>query len=240
MQAVNREIWLLVAADQRELAGILDRATAWKRLRWPLDFAAEGAVGDCGFICAANGPGFRLAGEAADAALKRQPSVSRLVSVGLCGALHPDLRVGDVFAAIAVVDEDGNSFCAEPPRAARPFHQGVLVSIDHVAQTAAERQELRRKYSADAVEMEAAAVAARARSAGLPFHCVRVVSDAAEETFRIDLNAARSSDGRFCPRKVVLSALRKPWVGFPELLRFSRVSRRAASRLGDFLAECQF
>lgn len=230
----------MVAADKRELSGFLRRATEWKPLRWPLDFAAEGSVGDYDFVCAANGPGHKLAGEAVDEVLKRLPSVSRVVSVGLCGALHPDYSVGDLFAATIVVDESSNRFPAAPPRAPHSFHQGVLVSIDRVAQTAAEKQELRRKHLADAVEMEAAAVAARARHAGLPFHCVRVVSDAAGEDFGIDLNAARSPGGRFCLRKVILSALKKPWVSFPELLRWARVSRRAANRLGDFLVDCQF
>lgn len=237
---MSRETWLLVAADKRELAGFLRRATEWKPLRWPLDFAAEGSVSGCDFVCAANGPGHRLAGEAVDEALKRRPAVRRVLSVGLCGALHPDYSVGDWFAATIVVDENSNRFPAQPPRAGLPFHEGVLVSIDRVAQTAAEKRELRRKHSGDAVEMEAAAVAARACQAGLPFHCVRVVSDTAAEDFRIDLNAARSEDGRFCLRKVILSALKKPWVSFPELLRLARVSRRAANRLGDFLVDCQF
>ncbi len=237
---MSEEIWLVVAADKQELSGLLRKASQFKRLRWPVTFAAEGAFSGRRAVLVANGPGLKLAGEAACEALKRRPSFSRILSVGLCGALHPDYKVGDVFAASEVVDEAGGRFPAAPPRASRPFHQGVLVSIDRVAQTATEKQQLRRRYLADAVEMEAAAVAARARRAGLPFHCVRVVSDAAAEDFRIDLNAARSPDGRFCFKKVVLSALKKPWVSFPELLRLVRVSRRAAGRLGDFLAECQF
>ena len=66
---------------------------------------------------------------------------------------------------------------------------GPIASIDHVAQTVAEKRQLR-KTGAIAVEMEAAAVLERARAWKVPFYCVRAVSDRASEGFALDLNAA--------------------------------------------------
>ena len=54
------------------------------------------------------------------------------------------------------------------------------VRIDHVAQTADEKRRLR-AGGASAVEMEAGGVAERARARDVPFYCVRVVTDLADE-----------------------------------------------------------
>ena len=41
------------------------------------------------------------------------------------------------------------------------------------------------------MEMEAAGVLSQVREWGMPFYCVKSVTDLADESFRIDLNAAR-------------------------------------------------
>jgi len=237
---MSLETWLVVAAERFELGGILRRLRGASRLSWPLAFAAAGELRTRKWICVANGPGPELAGQAVDAALGRESGISRLLSVGLCGALNPGYRVGEIFAAVEVRTPGGQAYPAVAPVSGRPFHKGVLVSLDHVAQSAAEKRALRERFGGDAVEMEAGAVAARAWRANLPFHCVRAVSDAAADGFSLDFNTARSPDGRFSAWKVVISALERPWTRVPELFRLARDSRRAALGLGEFLAECEF
>ena len=64
---------------------------------------------------------------------------------------------------------------------------------------------------ADAVEMEAAGVAATRRSEwSIPFYCVRVVTDTADETFRWISIRLRDPDGRFSRSKILAAALRSP------------------------------
>jgi len=53
--------------------------------------------------------------------------------------------------------------------------------------------------------MEAAGLAREARGFGLPFMCIRVVTDQAEEGFIIDYNAARDARGRFRYGRLSLS-----------------------------------
>ena len=89
-----------------------------------------------------------------------------VVSTGFCGALDPELRVGDIWAAERGCRRNPDeTFKAREPRTARPARRGAVLSIDRVASTAAEKARLADRGAA-AVEMEAAAVAAAAESRG--------------------------------------------------------------------------
>jgi hypothetical protein len=67
-----------------------------------------------------------------------------------------------------------------------------------------------------------------------------VVTDTVNEGFSIDFNRMRDSDGRFSRSRIIKEACRNPFKLFPELLQFDRRCRRAATLLGDFIADCQF
>jgi nucleoside phosphorylase len=183
------------------------------------------------WILAANGPGPALAAEAAD---RIDRHVDAVVSTGLCGALSDELQVGDIVVGTAV-----NGVAIEVPRAAGRYLAGPIASIDHVAQTVAEKKALR-ATGAVAVEMEAAGVLERARVWGVPFYCVRVVSDTSGEGFRLDLNAARDAAGRFQAGRIVAQALRRPVSGIPELLRLRKNAAAAVRALGEFIGNCRF
>ena len=87
--------------------------------------------------------------------------------------------------------------------------------------------------------MEAAAVAQKAQEYNLPFYCIRVVTDTADESLPLDFNRMRDSDGRFSRSKIVAAAFRKPMV-FPKLLKFNKRCKAAADALGDFIADTRF
>ncbi len=193
-------------------------------------------------ILVANGPGPRLAGQAVDAvravdaaeAAEDKESMDGLISVGFCGGLAPSLRVGDIFVATEVTSVSA----AAAPSSSRPFKTGKLLSIDRVVSTSAEKAAL--ASNADAVEMEAAAVAARAIEWNVPFYAVRVVTDTFEESFPLDFNQMRGAAGRFSRVKIVGAALRQPAKVIPELMKLNQRTKRAAQALGDFLADARF
>jgi adenosylhomocysteine nucleosidase len=188
-------------------------------------------------LLVANGAGAHRAAAAVDDALASfQPDA--IVSLGFCGALDPDLAIADIVVGTSVF-AGGRAFAAETPNAGRPHSLGPVCTLDHVAQTAAEKSELR-ATGAIAVDMEAAGVAERAQSLGLPFFCIKSVTDLAGENMANDFNAALRSDGRFDTIRILASCLRKPWVRLPELFRLRRRCARAARSLGDFIADCRF
>ncbi len=227
---------LVVAAEPRELRGILRRCQGVRALGWPLRFARSGELNGQRLLMVAHGPG-PLAARAVDEALRRE-KVDAVVSTGFCGGLDAGLDVGEVFVASRVAD-DRQTYEAERPAAARKFSSGELVSTEYVVGTVAEKQRLRASGAA-AVEMEAAAVAGRARESGLPFYCVRAVMDRACEGFLLDFNGLRDRSGRFSRLRILKAALARPWALLPELLRIERHGRIAARALGEFLADCRF
>jgi adenosylhomocysteine nucleosidase len=202
-----------------------------------LDWARLTQLGGHNLLLVANGAGALRAASAVDAAAETfQPDA--VISTGFCGALDPQLRLADLVVATSVAVAD-RTYPAQPVSTASPHHAGVVCSIDHVAQTAEEKLRLR-AGGAIAVEMEAAGVAARAQARGLPFYCVRVVTDLAGETMANDFNAALRADGHFDTMVILREALRRPLVRLPELCRLRQRSVRAARVLGDFFANCRF
>jgi adenosylhomocysteine nucleosidase len=188
-------------------------------------------------LLTANGAGAHRAAAAVNAALATfQPDA--IVSLGFCGALAPDLAIADIVVGTTIFAA-GRTFAAQSLGAGLPYRAGPVCSLDHVAQTAGEKGQLH-AAGAIAVEMEAAGVAERAQALGLPFFCIKSVTDLAGETMSNDFNAALRPDGRFDTIRVLASSLRRPSVRLPELFRLRARCVLAARSLGDFIADCRF
>lgn len=228
---------LVVAAERRELRGILQRSSRVQPLAWPVRFARSAELNGHRLLAVAHGPGPKLASEALDAAF-RQQRPDALLSTGFCGALDPGLGAGEILVATSVQDGP-RAFEAAQPATGRPFRSGTLLSMDRFVATVDEKRRLNAGGAA-AVDMEAAAVAGRACREGLPFYCVRVVLDRASDGFILDFNGLRSPDGRFSRSRILWAALARPLTAAPELIRLERRGRMAARALGDFLADCRF
>lgn len=236
---------LYVAAESMELEPFAERLTGLRKLKWPIDYAYEGIWEGRRIMLAANGAGPKLAAHAAEIALRAvsaaELSASKLeliVSTGFCGGLDPALRESEIVVATEVVDSrTQEKFAARNVTDGDAVNSGTFVTQDRVAQNAAEKQALHAS-GAVAVDMEAAGVAARAKRAGLPFACIKVVSDRADESFGIDLNRMRSADGHIRRGKIGYYALTHPGV-IPELLRLKRRTETAAQVLGEFLVNCR-
>jgi adenosylhomocysteine nucleosidase len=230
---------LLVAAEAMEFAGLRRHCRQDARLGWPLRFAREVELNGMRMILVAHGAGFALAGEACDVAWLRGKA-DAVISTGFCGALDPALAAGEVFVATSVATPgEPDAIDARSPDCTRSCSTGRLLSMDRVIQTAEEKSSLS-SLGASAVEMEAAAVGARAVRWGVPFYCIRGVTDLAQENFRMDFNALRSRDGRFRKAPVAWAALRRPITGIPEIYRLYWRSRAAANAIGGFIADCRF
>ncbi len=238
MATADHSTVVAVAAEAREFAGLLRHASAVSTLDWPLAYSRRALIGGAEWLLTANGPGPKLAGEAAQVAIQ-ESRPRAVVSTGFCGALDPQLAIGSVFVATEVHSpESRRNYAAHQPEGGTPHLTGVIVSQDRVASTQAEKSALRAQ-GARAVEMEAAAVAQAAERSETDFYCVRVVSDGAVDELPLDFNLYRGPDGRFSRGRIAAAALARPWI-IPGLLRFEAGCRRAATILGDFLANCRF
>lgn len=216
---------LVVAADRMEFAGIVARAGACE---------SHVRLGGHELHLFAGGVGARCAAAAAEAGLALHPDA--VVSTGFCGALDPAMQIADIVVATSVATPDGSRYTA---RTVPGGSNCVVCSLDHVVQTAAEKHSLASR-GFGVVEMEAAGVASRALAASLPFYCIRAVSDLADEDMANDFNRVLTPDGHFDTMKLLRSAVRRPLVRIPELLRLRKRCVRAAHALGDFFADCRF
>jgi adenosylhomocysteine nucleosidase len=234
---------LFIAAERRELDGVLANADRVKKLGWPIAFAGMAWLHGEAVLLVANGPGPKLAGQAVEIA-KEHTELKGLVSTGFCGALNPALEACDIFVATEVADARlalslPHFHSCDRPASTLPCKTGRLLSLDRVVSTAAEKAEFR-KTGADAVDMEAAAVAEKAGQWNLPLYCIRVVTDTASESFPLDFNQMRDSNGRFSRARILAAALRRPAVVMPGLLKLNRRTKSAAKALGDFIVHARF
>lgn len=238
---------LFVASEASELKPVAGRLTGLRALKWPLDYAQEGILEGRRVLLAANGAGPKLAADALEVAIRaitaaelQSSALEMVVSVGYCGALRADLREGQVVVATEVKSPESEEVLpSQLVEAEQPFVTGVILSQDRIVWKSGEKAALGQRYQVIAVEMEAFGVAARAKRAGLPFCCIKVVSDRVDESFGFDLNQIRSADGRLSRVKIVGKAVVRPGM-IPELVRLKRRAEMAAGVLGDFLVGCKF
>jgi len=218
----------IIAALEREIAPVIrgwkhrDIEHAGRKLRFyesVKTVESEKAVLGCGGI------GARAARLAAEAAIKTyQPQ--GLVSAGLAGSLVPGMRVGEAFFASQVIDAaSGKSY---PARSGT----STLVTAAKISGLEAKRA-LAQRYSAHAVDMEAAAVAEVAAQAGLDFFAVKAISDELEFPMP-PMDQFIDAAGDFATAKFVLHAAIRPGM-WSTVFRLARNSSQAAEALAKLL-----
>jgi len=179
--------------------------------------------------CAGIGPD--AASKSADA-LIQQLHPELVISVGFAGAADPSLNAGAVISPKTVIDsKSGQTFSTIRG-------DGVLVSSPKIV-NAQEKAQLRLRYGAVAVDMEAAAVAERAHHHGVPFLGVKSISDTSETTLP-DLGRFVREDGAFSTMSFLTYLMLHPtwWPAVRRLAINSTIAARTlASSLRQILAD---
>src|SRR5215813_2936792 len=156
----------MIAALEREIRPLIKGWTAVEREHQGRHFKFyEGS--DCVVVCA--GIGFEPARRAAEAVIALYHP-ARIQSVGFAGALRSNFKVGDIFVPSVVINGKDNS------RSETGMGEGKLLSFDSVVGVA-QKSRLAEAYGAQAIDMEAAAVALAAHAHGLEFSAVKAISD---------------------------------------------------------------
>jgi len=212
----------VVAALEREVRPLIkdwrvrEQESGGRRFRF---FEKDDVVLVCGGI------GAEAARRAAEAVIALYaPKV--VWSAGFAGALDPGLRVAAIIEPRRVINAgDGSSVDLNRG-------EGVLVSFGTVA-SPAQKAKLRESFGAQAVDMEAAAVARAAEARGVAFAVVKVISDEFDFSFPA-MERFVDPSGRFLEGRFALFAAVRPWL-WPRVLRLARNSNRASRALCDWL-----
>lgn len=212
----------IVAALEREVRPLVKswRASEKKHLGRQFRFFENGELV---LVCAGIGAG--AARRAAEAIIALyEPRI--VYSVGFAGALDGALRVGDAMSPERVINaKDGSSVVTEGG-------SGVLVSFESIA-SPQQKRKLRYSFSAQAVDMEAAAVAQAAEARGVAFAAAKAISDDVDFEFP-SMERFVDSEGKFSEGRFALFAAVRPWL-WPRVFRLARNSKRASDSLCAFL-----
>jgi adenosylhomocysteine nucleosidase len=208
----------IIAAMEREVAPLI---RGWKVRELTCDGRRYRLFesGDTVLIC--GGIGAQAARRAAEAVI-RETEPARVVSVGFAGALDSKMKVADVMEPRVVVNS------ADGARADTGSGQGTLVSYSGVADQN-QKQRLARSYAADAVDMEAAAVAQAAQAHEIEFGALKAISDVVDFAMP-PTERFVSSDGELRTASFVLHVAVRPWL-WGSTIALARNSARASRAL---------
>ncbi len=215
----------IVAALEREVRPLIrdwdscERQHEGRRFTF---FENEWAVLVCGGI------GAEAARRAAAAVIAiYHPSL--VISTGFAGALDSALLVGNILSPRWVIDAGDGS------RTDTGLGVGTLLSIDSVAGPG-QKAKVAKAFGAQAVDMEASAVARAAQARGVRFAAIKAISD--ECDFVIPpMTPFVGQDGSFLTGRFVFFTLIRPWL-WPKLFRLARNTSRAANALSSALEHC--
>ncbi len=210
--ALEREVWPLVKdwpASRREYGG-----------RWFKFFEKERLV----LVCGGMGP--EAARRAAEAIISLyQPEL--VISTGFAGGLDPTLQAGHTLTPRHVIDACDGS------RTDSGTGEGVLVSFETIADVE-QKAKLAKAYGAQAVDMEAAAVARAAEAHGVRFLACKVISDA-NDSLMPPVGRFIGEGGRFQAFKFIAYVAFRPWL-WGRVQQLARHSIIASGKLCEALA----
>jgi adenosylhomocysteine nucleosidase len=164
-----------------------------------------------------------------------------VLSAGFSGALHAQYQIGDVILATEVANTAGNRWPASwpgdlPPGEWRPpLHRGRVLTAPQLVGDVEQKGLLGRQHEAVAVDMETAVVAQRCTQHGVPFGCVRAISDDLGEPLSPRLVACLSTS-RVSPLRLAATLVRSPGL-MGDLWRLAKQTKLAAEQLAAALGE---
>jgi nucleoside phosphorylase len=173
----------------------------------------------------------------------------RIVSLGVVGALAPDLQVGEIVVGVSVCSEGETVIHCDQAWARRvfrlltdgpqavhfPVRFGNVASSAKPIATLAEREALRATTEADVVDMESYVAASAAKAHGIPLAILRVVLDLASSDLPLAARLPLRSDGSPDLEAIFGSVMSNP-LQIPSLLRLASWSERAMGNLAIALA----
>jgi adenosylhomocysteine nucleosidase len=175
--------------------------------------------GEAALIC--GGIGAEAARRATEAVIP-EVNPARVVSAGFAGALDASLHVGHIIEPRTVIN------AADGARTEVGSGDGILVSSATVAGKE-QKGRLGRAYGANAVDMEAAAVAQGAQARGVEFAALKAISDDADFDLP-SMDRFVAGDGKFRFVGFAFYAALRPWL-WRKTIALARNSSKASAAL---------
>lgn len=218
-----------VLHEAKEFLSALEKKR-WEKAATPS--LCFGQLGEQPVATAIIGMGRQRAARGAEQLL-RQCTVRLLILAGYAGALRPEIKRGQIAVASNYLDAGSALWFAG---GAVPALR--IATADVVVGDPETRKKLAEETGADLVDMETDAVAGVARSHGVSFISLRVVTDDFEDRLPVDAIAAawESEGGTIRPLPLALRLATHPAEIGP-LLRFARFLPEARHRLTRRLLE---
>jgi adenosylhomocysteine nucleosidase len=164
------------------------------------------------------------------AAIEDGGPIDLVFSIGWAGALREEIAPGTAHNVAGVIDlRTGERF-----RCDAGAGELWLLTSPQVA-SSAEKRRLASAYDAALVDMEAAAIARLAQMRGIPFYCIKGVSDGFNDRLP-DFNRFLSPSGHFHLARFVPFALLRPWY-WPALIRMGENSKQASHSIAESLLD---
>jgi len=240
---MNKTIAILAAVSE-EIAGIKQAMNISDRIRLGKSEAWPGKWQGNHIVLVRTGVGKQRAAEAALKTIE-QFSPERLLSIGYAGGLVANLEVGDMIVADRIVDVQSSAeFVPDPqwlqraqkapaPKSGK-IVSGKLVTADKVIHSPKDKKELGESFSAEAVEMETAAIAKVVAEKNLPFLSVRAISDSVEQEV-LDSSSFLGGDGEISKLKAGWYVLTHPG-SIASALSLRSQTQQATRNLTEFVS----
>lgn len=231
----------LMGAFRDEIAGIRRRVTVESKVSFSEIEFSRGVYAGKEVVLSLSGIGKEKASRAAQLLVENFP-IRALIFLGIAGALHPSLRVGDIVIGkrIFLQTSTGRPFSSDErlvelaggacDRLGWKFFRGDLITVPKIIASSQEKREIYEETGALAVEMETAAAARWAARKRIPFLALRSISDAADYTFKVDISQITDPQGELNLGKTLRYLLFHP-TALWELGRMKGNVTKAASRL---------
>jgi adenosylhomocysteine nucleosidase len=164
-----------------------------------------------------------------------------VISAGVCGALAPELRAGDLVLPESVIGPRGERLNVTPTQhhrasalAGTAARGGTLATSAEVVATPRDKAALFAHTGAIAVDMESSIILAHAAAAGCPALVVRGVADEAGESLPPELIGLMSPEGKLRTARALVLTVTRPLV-LPRALALRRGTQRGLAAVARLL-----
>jgi adenosylhomocysteine nucleosidase len=164
------------------------------------------------------------------AEIEADSPIDLVFSIGWAGALSSAIATGSAHNAAGVIDvRTGERFYCDAGAG------DLWLATSPIVADEPEKHRLAAAYPAGLVDMEAAAIARLAQMRGIPFYCIKGVSDGLTDKLP-DFNRFIDASGQFHTGRFILFALLRPWL-WPALARMGENSNKASRAIAESLLQ---